>query len=209
MSPTTPYNQPRPHPWHGLPVGDDAPDVVNVYIEMNPTDGVKYEIDKETGYLIVDRPRKFSSQLPTAYGFIPQTYCGDRVGGLSDSVEEGDQDPLDICVISECALERNEVLLTARIVGGLHMVDGGEADDKIIAVLEGDYVWGEARDIDDIPKAMITRLHHYFLTYKEVPGESQKEVAIDDIYGAAHAKRVLQASIDDYNDLMTLRRENR
>lgn len=201
MSSSPPYERWRPHPWHGLTVGDDAPDVVNVYVEMTPADWIKYEIDKETGFLIVDRPRQFSSQLPTAYGFIPQTFCGDQVGALSEKVEDGDHDPLDVCVISECPIERAEVLLSARIVGGLHMIDGGEADDKIIAVLESDFVWGDAQDISDVPEALIQRLRHYFLSYKMVPGEGGHEVEVDTVYDADHAKKVLQASIEDYDEL--------
>ena len=196
------FDQYRPHPWHGLSVGENAPDVVNVYIEMTPSDWIKYEIDKETGFLMVDRPRQFSSQLPTAYGFIPRTYCGDRVGGLSDEVDDGDLDPLDICVISECPIDRAEVLLSARIVGGLHMIDGGEADDKINAGLENDFVWGDVRDLDELPEALIERIRHYFLSYKMVPGETKSEVEVEISYGAEHAKRVLQASIDDYNELI-------
>lgn len=198
----SPFHRWRPHPWHGLTVGDRAPEVVNVYVEMTPYDAVKYEIDKDTGYLAVDRPQRFSSQPPTLYGFIPRTYCGDRVGALSDTVDEGDLDPLDICVLSERPIERAEIILSARIVGGLHMVDGGEADDKIIAVLEGDFVWGNARDIDDLPPALVERLRHYFLTYKMVPGEDDLEVEVDTIYGADQARKVLQASIEDYADLI-------
>ena len=198
----SPFHRWRPHPWHGLTVGDRAPEVVNVYVEMTPYDAVKYEIDKDTGYLAVDRPQRFSSQPPTLYGFIPRTYCGDRVGALSDTVDEGDLDPLDICALSERPIERAEIILSARIVGGLHMVDGGEADDKIIAVLEGDFVWGNARDIDDLPPALVERLRHYFLTYKMVPGEDDLEVEVDTIYGADHARKVLQASIEDYADLI-------
>ena len=203
MTTTPSYDRFRPHPWHGLTVGDDAPDVVNAYIEMVPGDWVKYEIDKKTGFLVVDRPRRFSSDLPMVYGFVPQTYCADRVGALSHDVDEGDLDPLDICVISECPIERAEVLLSARIIGGLHMVDGGEADDKIIAVLEGDLVYGDARDIDDVPANMVERLRHYFLTYKLVPGEGGDEVQIETIYGADHAKKVLKASMDDYAELIS------
>lgn len=200
MTSSNSYDRFRPHPWHGLAVGDDAPGVVNVYIEMTPSDRVKYEIDKDTGILCVDRPRKLSSQLPTAYGFIPRTYCADRVGDLSEYVDDGDLDPLDICVVSECPIERSEILLSARVIGGLHMIDGGEADDKIVAVLENDYVWGDARSIDDIPDAIITRLRHYFLTYKQVPGRDKKEVAIEDVYDADVARDVIRASMADYED---------
>ena len=197
---TKSYDRFRPHPWHGLAAGDDAPDVVNVYVEMTPSDGVKYEIDKKTGILCVDRPRKLSSQLPMAYGFIPRTYCAARVGALSDYTDKGDLDPLDICVVSECPIERSEILLSARVIGGLHMIDGGEADDKIIAVLQNDYVWGDARSIDDIPQPMITRLRHYFLTYKEVPGNGSHEVSIETVYDADVARDVIEASMADYDE---------
>ena len=196
------YHTHRPHPWHGLSVGDDDLKVVNVYVEMVPDDEVKYEVCKETGFLMVDRPQKFSSQLPMVYGFIPRTYCGDRVGALSEQAQEGDGDPLDICVISERRVQRTDILLRAKIVGGLHMVDGGEADDKIIAVLEGDHAWGHANDIDEIPRDLIERLRHYFLTYKMVPGGSADEVSVDLVYGAEKARAVLQASMDDYQDLI-------
>ena len=127
----------RPHPWHGLGIGSNAPDVVNAYIEMTPFDAVKYEVDKATGYLRVDRPQLTSSMAPTLYGFVPQTYCGARVQAMSPTSEKGDGDPLDICVITERPINRGEVILRARVIGGVQMVDGGEADDKIIAVLHG------------------------------------------------------------------------
>lgn len=196
------FHRNRPHPWHGLTVGENAPEVVNVYVEMTPFDSVKYEVDKETGFLSVDRPQKFSSQLPALYGFIPRTYCGGRVGALSESVDKGDHDPLDICVFSERPIDRTDILLSARIIGGLHMIDGGEADDKIIAVLDGDLAWGHARDIEDIPKAFIERLRHYFLTYKMAPEDKEAKVEVDIVYGAEQAFKVLQASMDDYNELI-------
>ncbi len=192
----------RPHPWHGLTIGDDAPDIVNVYIEMTPDDEVKYEICKDTGFLMVDRPQVFSSQLPMAYGFIPRTYCGDHIAALSDQATEGDGDPLDICVLSERRVQRTDVILRAKIVGGLHMIDGGEADDKIIAVLEGDHAWGDATDIGDLPRDLIERLRHYFLTYKMVPGGGGTEVNVDIVYGVEQAKKVLDASMKDYLELI-------
>lgn len=128
----------RPHPWHGLEVGPDPPRLVHAYIEICPFDLVKYELDKETGYLRVDRPHRSSSQPPTLYGFVPRTFCGSRVGKLMPEARRGDGDPLDICVVSERPIARAELILNARVVGGLPMLDGGEADDKIIAVLEND-----------------------------------------------------------------------
>lgn len=189
----------RPHPWHGLEAGPDAPEVVQAYIEITPFDLVKYEIDKATGYLCVDRPQRSSSQNPSLYGFIPRTYCGQRVGELSPTSSAGDGDPLDICVISERPINRAEIIVPARIVGGLQMVDQGEADDKIIAVLEGDYVWGKARDIEEIPTVLVERLQHYFETYKLVPGEESK-ISIESVYGREHALEVTRASMLDYED---------
>jgi inorganic pyrophosphatase len=187
----------RPHPWHGLEVGPEPPGCVHAYIEITPFDSVKYEVDKVTGYLRVDRPQLTSSTPPTLYGFIPRTFCGPRVGALAPGAEHGDGDPMDICVISERQIERAEVILNARVIGGLQMIDGGQADDKIIAVLQKDPFWGSIDDITELPGAMIDRLRHYFLTYKLVPG-ARADVRIDRTYGRETACQVVQASIDDY-----------
>ena len=144
-----PFFRWRPHPWHGLEPGPDAPSVVNAYIELTPFDTVKYELDKETGYLRVDRPQRTSSQPPMLYGFVPRTFCGDRVGNLLPEADGGDGDPIDICVVSERPIQRSEVVLQARVLGGLPMVDGGEADDKIIAVLDSDEYWASVKDIGE------------------------------------------------------------
>ena len=96
MSFPKPFYRWRPHPWHGLSVGKDAPQILNAYIEITPFDYVKYEVDKETGYLRIDRPHQTSSQPPTLYGFIPKTFCGPRVRQLSPQSTVGDKDPLDI-----------------------------------------------------------------------------------------------------------------
>lgn len=189
----------RPHPWHGLEAGPDAPRIVNAYIEITPFDLMKYEVDKATGYLRVDRPQRTSSHPPALYGFVPQTYCGDRVGALAPGGVRGDGDPLDICVISERPINHSEVLLRACVVGGLKIIDRGEADDKIVAVLEGDYVWGGAQEIEDLPSALLERLVHYFETYKLVPDESPKIFVIGR-YGFEDAARVIRASLDDYRE---------
>lgn len=128
-----PFFRWRPHPWHGLEVGPEPPRIVHAYVEITPFDLVKYEIDRVTGYMRVDRTQRTSSQPPTLYGFIPRTLRGRRVHRLSPDAERGDGDPLDICVISERPLTRAEVILTARVVGGIQAIDGGEADDKIVA----------------------------------------------------------------------------
>ncbi len=157
------YARWRPHPWHGLDPGADAPRIVNAFIEITPFDLMKYEVDKASGYLRVDRPQRTSSQPPTLYGFIPQTYCGKRVASRAPGSERGDGDPLDICVISERPITRAEILLRACVVGGLRLIDRGEADDKIIAVLEGDYVWGGARELTDVPATLVERLRALLL----------------------------------------------
>lgn len=194
-----PYYRWRPHPWHGLSVGPKAPRIVHAYIEITPFDLIKYEVDKVTGYLRVDRPQRSSSQPPTLYGFIPRTYCGRRVGMLAPGTEGGDGDPLDICVFSERPINRSEVILNAKVVGGLQGIDGGEADDKIIAVLENDNVWGGIEDISELPDVLVERLRHYFSTYKLIPGEKSKMV-IKEIYNHQHALEVVEAAMEDYNE---------
>ncbi|MDH3598982.1 MAG: inorganic pyrophosphatase [Candidatus Tectomicrobia bacterium] len=195
----SPFYRWRPHPWHGLDVGPHPPQLVHAYIEITPFDLIKYEIDKVTGYLRVDRPQRSSSLPPTLYGFIPRTYCGRRVATLMPHASRGDQDPLDICVISERPITRSEVILQARVVGGFPMLDGGEADDKIIAVLENDTLWTHVEDIAELPAVLVERLRHYFSTYKLVPGEVS-QVSIAAAYNRHHAEKVIEAAMADYQE---------
>lgn len=199
MSFPEPFYRWRPHPWHGLEVGPNAPEIVHAFIEITPFDRVKYEIDKKTGYMRVDRPQRTSSQPPMLYGFIPRTYCGDRVHSLHPDAEASDHDPLDICVVSERPISHSEILCNARVVGGLPMMDHGEADDKIIAVLNNDYVWKDVNDIEQLPDILIERLRHYFSTYKLVPGE-ESQVSIEGFYGRERAYEIIRASMEDYVD---------
>jgi inorganic pyrophosphatase len=192
-----PPSQFRPHPWHGLSIGPDPPELLNAFIEITPFDLVKYEVDKQSGYLRIDRPQRSSSQHPALYGFVPQTLCGDRVRALSPKSARGDGDPLDICVLSERPIARGEIIVRARVVGGLQMVDNREADDKLIAVLDNDYVYGSARDISDLPEVLVERLQHYFLTYKLVP-KQRATAKITRVYGRGHAAKVVQAAVADY-----------
>ena len=192
----------RPHPWHGVALGAAAPRRVTVYVEIVPTDTVKYEIDKESGLLHIDRPQKYSNLCPTLYGFLPRTYCGRRVGAFSAARSgraqlAGDGDPLDICVLTEKTIPRGDILLTAIPIGGLRLVDGDEADDKLIAVLDGDAIYGGLADIADGPRGLLDRLQHYFLTYKQAPGESPR-TALDGTYGREEAWEVIRRSVDDY-----------
>jgi inorganic pyrophosphatase len=200
MSTHKSYSRWRPHPWHGLEPGEDAPRVVNAYIEITPFDLMKYEVDKASGYLRVDRPQRTSSQPPSLYGFVPQTYCGERVRLLASGCERGDGDPLDICVISERPINHSEVLLRARVVGGLKIIDRGEADDKIIAVLDGDYVWGSASEIGELPPALLERIEHYFSTYKLVP-DQPPNINLVGRYGYEHAAAVIKAALADYQEM--------
>jgi inorganic pyrophosphatase len=195
----SPFYRWRPHPWHGLEVGPAPPSVVHAYIELTPYDRIKYELDKKTGYLRVDRPNRTSSFCPTLYGFVPRTYCGSQVAKLMPHAQAGDHDPLDICVISERPITMSEIILKARIVGGLPMLDNHEADDKIIAVLENDNMWQDVTDVSQLPKVMVDRLRHYFSTYKMLSPDDAK-VNIAEAYGREHAEQVVKAAIADYLD---------
>jgi len=195
-----PFYRWRPHPWHGLETGPNAPKEVSAFIELTPFDLVKYEVDKVTGYLRVDRPQRSSSQPPTLYAFIPRGYCGNRVNLLSPKSTKVDEDPLDICVISERPITKSEIILTARVIGGIQMVDNEEADDKIIAILFNDYFYENANDISDISQVLIDRLLHYFSTYKLTPGK-EDITFISGTYGAEHAWKVVEAAMQDYEDM--------
>ena len=187
----------RPHPWHGLDPGPSPPSLVNVFVEITPFDLVKYEVDKVSGYLKVDRAQRTSSLPPSIYGFIPQTYADADVAALMPGATRGDRDPLDICVLSERPISRAEVILHASVVGGLPMLDGGEADDKILAVLRDDPLYGDIREIDDVPGALVDRLIHYFSTYK-LPRSGDGPVSVGEPYGRGHAETVILAAMSDY-----------
>lgn len=127
-------------------------------------------------------------------------YCGAQVAALCPSAERDDSDPLDICVVSERAINHSELIVPARVVSGLQILDRGEADDKIVAVLEGDLLWGEVHDIEDLPNILIERLQHYFSPTSLSP-DANPQIAMQQIYGAAHAERVVEAAIADYSNL--------
>jgi inorganic pyrophosphatase len=193
----------RAHPWHGVVIGPSAPDKVNVYIEIVPTDTVKYELDKVTGLLRIDRPQLYSNFCPALYGLIPQTYCGESVAAYCQAKTglnniRGDGDPLDIVVMTEKDISHGDILLRAIPIGGLRMLDGEEADDKIIAVLEDDASYGEWRDVVDCPTKVLGRLRHYFLTYKDIPGSPRTNCRITHVYDRQEAHEVIRRSHDDY-----------
>ena len=191
------------HPWHGVPIGKDAPSVVTAYIEIVPTDTVKYELDKLTGLLRVDRPQKYSNFCPSLYGLVPQTLCADRVAALCAERTGhphivGDADPLDICVLTERSISHGNILVRAIPIGGMRMLDGDEADDKIVAVLEGDATYGHLREIAKCPPVVIDRLRHYFLTYKQAPDAVTPVCEITHVYEREEALDVIQRSRADY-----------
>ena len=192
----------KAHPWHGISIGALAPEQLTVFIEIVPTDTMKYEIDKTTGYLKIDRPQQYSNVLPALYGFVPQTYCGEQIARLATersgkTIEKGDGDPLDICVLTEREITHGDIILQAIPIGGFRLIDKGEADDKIIAVLKGDAMYGQFTELGQLPEAVVKRLRHYFLTYKTLPDEPAV-MELANIYGQAEAMEVIQASINDY-----------
>jgi inorganic pyrophosphatase len=194
------------HPWHGVPIGTEAPTVVTCYIEIVPADTVKYELDKTSGHLKLDRPQRYSNVCPSLYGFIPQTFCGPRVAEYSREKAGrapivGDKDPLDICVLTEKPISHGDILVQAIPIGGLRMLDGNEADDKIIAVMRDDAAFGSITDIEQCPPIMIERLRHYFLTYKEAPGGGTPACEITHVYGHEDAHEVITRSQADYQTL--------
>ncbi|MCO4754267.1 MAG: inorganic pyrophosphatase [Bacteriovoracaceae bacterium] len=197
----------KPHPWHGIkPWSDKENNILNVYIEMVPDDTVKYELDKDTGYLRVDRPQKYSNIIPALYGLVPRTYCDKEVASFSQKATgrvglEGDKDPLDICVLTEKNVRHGNLLLEAIPIGGFRMIDKGEVDDKIIAVLKNDAVYGSITDVDQCPEGIINRLRHYFLTYKQIPRVGDTPIAeITHLYGASEALKVIALSEKDYGE---------
>ena len=166
----------RAHPWHGVELGPEAPAVVTAYIEIVPTDTVKYEIDKVTGLLKVDRPQRYSNVCPSLYGFLPRTLCAERVGeycgqqtGRTGIV--GDGDPMDVCVLTE---------------------------KSIIAVMRDDQLYGHLTDVSQCPPSVIERLRHYFLTYKHAPGSPEHRVEITHVYGRDEAFEAIRRSQADY-----------
>jgi inorganic pyrophosphatase len=192
----------KPHPWHGISPGDQVPEILQCFIEVVPTDTFKYEIDKVSGYLRIDRPQKYSNICPVLYGFVPQTFCGDSVAAFSSEKTgrplEGDADPLDICVLTDRPIGHGNVLVECIPIGGLRMIDHNEADDKILAVLKDDATYGSWKEIEEVPKPFLDRLRHYFLTYKHAPGAASGDCEISHAYGREEAHEVIRRSLVDY-----------
>lgn len=173
------------NPWHSVSYGARVPEVVNAVIEIPKGSRAKYELDKETGLLKLDRVLYSSVYYPANYGFIPRTYCDDN-------------DPLDILVISQIEMQPL-CLVEARIIGVMRMLDQGEADDKLIAVCAQDVSVSHITDISELPPHFIEELRHFFEEYKRL---EQKVVKIEEFQGARLAKKILGHAIEDYKHLM-------
>ncbi|MCC6483978.1 MAG: inorganic pyrophosphatase [Armatimonadetes bacterium] len=196
----------RAHPWHGVTLHPQTPEYLIAYIEIVPSDTVKYELDKATGILRVDRPQRYSNVCPSLYGLLPQTLCGDHLAHLTRertgrSGIVGDGDPLDICVLTEKDVPHGDILMTVTPLGGFRLLDRHEADDKIIAVLKDDAVYGSCQSIEDLPSSILERLKHYFLTYKQDPDNDEHVCEIADTYGREEAHEVIRCCRQDYQDV--------
>ena len=196
----------KAHPWHGIHPGEQAPEISRCFIAVVPGDQMKYEVDKETGYLIVDRPNLYSSSVPVLYGFIPMSYSAEKSAdycmeksGLKNLT--GDGDPIDVIILTDRQIPRGDLIVEALPIGGLRMIDKGETDDKILAVLKGDQTYGHLTDISQVPRALMKRIKHYFLTYKDDPENPIQDIVnIAAEYGRKEAFEVVKAGFEDYKD---------
>lgn len=177
------YN--KNNPWHAVNVGENSPNFVNGIIEIPKNTRAKYEIDKDSGLLLLDRVLYSSMYYPANYGFIPQTYCDDN-------------DPLDIIVLSQITVVPL-CIVSAKPIGVMRMKDGGELDDKIIAVAENDMSVNHINDISELPKHFFKELRNFFEDYKKL---EHKTVEVTDFQDAEMAKKIILKSMDDYKDLM-------
>lgn len=173
------------NPWHSVSPGDECPYVVNAIIEIPKDSRAKYELDKETGLIKLDRVLFSSMYYPANYGFIPQSYCDDK-------------DPLDILILSQIAMVPR-CLVSAKVIGVMHMLDGGSADDKIIAVAKYDMSVNHINDVSELPAHFLKELRNFFEDYKKL---ENKTVAVEGFQNAEVAQKVVLKSLEDYQHLM-------
>lgn len=193
----------KSHPWHGVPIGEHAPESLTAYIEMVPTDTLKLVLDIQSGHLRVDNFQRNFTLCPAPYGLIPQTYCGDSVAALSAERTNrtdlsGDQNPLDICVITEKIIPHGDILLQAIPIGGFRMIAGQKVDDKIVSVPKEDHLFGQWSDIKECPVSFIERLMQYFLSSNDKRTSENETCAITHVYGKQEAHDVIRRSQADY-----------
>ncbi len=171
------------NPWHDVNFGENAPEVVNGIIEIPKGTRAKYELDKDSGMLMLDRVLFSSVYYPANYGFIPKTYCDDH-------------DPLDILVI--CQIDIVPMcIVSAKVIGVMRMIDGGEADDKIIAVAEGDPSVTHINDISELPQHFISEMKNFFEDYKKL---EHKTVVVEEFQNKDVARQIVEKAIADYNE---------
>lgn len=171
------------NPWHDVAFGENAPKVVNGIIEIPKGNRAKYELDKESGMLKLDRVLFSSVYYPANYGFIPQTYCDDN-------------DPLDILVISQIDIVPM-CIVSAKVIGVMRMIDGGQADDKVIAVAEGDPSVNHINDISELPQHFISELQSFFEDYKKL---EHKTVKVEGFQNNELAREIVSKAISDYKE---------
>lgn len=171
------------NPWHDVSFGEKAPKVINGIIEIPKGNRAKYELDKESGMLKLDRVLFSSVYYPANYGFIPRTYCDDN-------------DPLDILILSQIDIVPM-CIVSAKVIGVMRMIDGGEADDKIIAVAEGDTSVNHINDISELPEHFISELKSFFEDYKKL---ENKQVIVEQFQNREIAEQILKKAIDDYKN---------
>lgn len=169
--------------WHEISSGSDTPEIINVIIECPKGTKNKYEIDKETGLIKLDRAMKTSQDYPFDYGFVPQSLWDDG-------------DALDVVLLTTYPLAPG-ILVEARPVGIMHMIDGGEGDDKILAVPKSDPRWDNVRDLKDINEYTIKEIRHFFETYKSI---ENKQVVIDGCEGREVAHEAVRKGLQMYQD---------
>lgn len=174
------------HPWHHVSYGENVPEKVNGIIEIPKNSRAKYELDKQSGMLMLDRVLYSSINYPANYGFIPRTYCDDG-------------DPLDILVISQIDIVPM-CLVEAKVIGVMRMLDGGEMDDKIIAVAANDMSVNHINDISELPPHSLLELRSFFEDYKKL---ENKEVIVEDFQDHKVAMEVIKQSIVDYDEKFT------
>ncbi len=167
--------------WHDLDSKRITPEEFIVCIEISKNSKMKYELDKETGRLILDRVLFTSTHYPANYGFIPKTYAGDN-------------DPLDVLVL--CQSEIIPLcLVKCRPIGVIKMIDNDQVDEKVISVPVGDPSWNSYKNIDELPEHILDEMRHFFGVYKQLEG---KTTSIVETRGPSEAKRIIAASIENY-----------
>jgi len=174
------------NPWHKVSIGENAPNEVTAIIEIPKNTRAKYELDKESGMLKLDRVLYSSMYYPANYGFIPQTYCDDK-------------DPLDILVLSQITVVPM-CILDAKVLGVMRMLDGDEMDDKIIAVASHDMSVNYINNIEELPAHFFKELRNFFEDYKKL---ENKTVQVEDFQNASIAKDIIATSILDYTEYIT------